>query len=51
MIKKGMNLTKDQRGEVPQEAEIDSISAAVNSQMKRSLLERMMTSIKVSGMM
>jgi transcription initiation factor TFIIE subunit alpha len=40
MIKKGMNLTKDQRGEVHQEAKIDSSSAAVKfSDEKKSAQE------------
>jgi transcription initiation factor TFIIE subunit alpha len=40
MVKKGMNLTKDQRGEVQQEAKIDSSSAAVKfSDEKKSAQE------------
>ena len=40
MIKKGMNLTRDQRGKVQQEAKIDSSSAAVKfSDEKKSAQE------------
>jgi transcription initiation factor TFIIE subunit alpha len=50
MIKQGMNLTKEQRGEVKQESKMDSSSTAVEFSDEKKSAKENGDSIKVSGM-
>lgn len=50
MIKQGMNLTKEQRGEVKKESKMDSSSAAVEFSDEKKSAQENDDSIKVCGM-
>ena len=50
MIKQGMNLTKEQRGEVKKESKMDSSLAAVEFSDEKKSAQENDDSIKVCGM-